>query len=85
MIISSNFIQFCTFILSLSQILKLFGNISDSFKLWQYWTFNMTSMDKDKKVYIAVTFFEHCRKVTPIDNLHYYIPFVFISFFCVPI
>ncbi len=58
---------------SLSQFLKLFGNISDSFKLWQFRT---------KKAYIAVTYFEHFRMVTPIDNFYNYITYALIYFLC---
>ncbi len=55
MLISSHFVQFYNFSLSLLQFLKIFGNISDSFELRKFWTHKMKATAKDKKVNIAVT------------------------------
>jgi len=53
--IKYDFVQFCNFTLLLSKFLKIFGNISDSFKLLQFWTHNMKVKAKDKEVNIEVT------------------------------
>jgi hypothetical protein len=47
-------IQFCNFILSFLQFLKIFHNISDSFKFQKFWTHNLKLMATDEKANIAV-------------------------------
>ncbi len=58
--IKENFIQFHNFSLSLLQLSKFSGNISDSFKLRKFQTHDMTVMAKDKQVHIIVTY-EHTK------------------------
>ena len=82
MIISSNFINVvlscllfhnCWNCLATFQILSNFGNFR--LLIWHWWR-------KTKKVYIAVTYFEHFRKVYPINNLYNYITYALIYFLC---
>jgi len=53
MTISSNIVRRRNFMLSLLQFLKFFGNISDSFKLRKFQTYNTKAKTKDKKVNMA--------------------------------
>jgi hypothetical protein len=54
--IKENFIQFHNFSLSLLQLSKFSGNITDSLKLRKFQTHNMKVMAKDKQVNIKVTY-----------------------------
>jgi hypothetical protein len=53
--ISSNFVQFNNFDISLLQLSNIFGKISDSSKLWEFRSQNTKAMAKGKKVNFAFT------------------------------
>jgi hypothetical protein len=69
MIISSNYDQFCNYGLSFWQLLKFFGEILDSFKVWKFQTHNTKSMRKYNKFNIAVTIYQQLKKCSTLDDI----------------
>jgi len=56
MIISSNFAQFCNFLIPFSRYSKFFANFSDFLIFLEFRTHNANTMAKHKKVNFAVTY-----------------------------
>ena len=69
MIISSNYDQLCNFGLSFWQLLKFFGNILDSFKVWKFQIHNTKSMRKDNQFNITVTNCQQLEKCSTLDDI----------------